>query len=301
MAIAMSETSVHELLNSSENLEIRRNVTVGCIKSPVNVTLTGRLQCLNELKMILDSRGIFARILETQVAYHSITMETIASEYEASLGQLLDNSAALPSHPWPVMYSSVTASPLSTHDLLEARYWVRNLLQPVQFSQAAWRLCTYLKECQTMSESAIDYLIEVGPHAALRRLVHEIFHSDLTFMRFEYGSMLKQGYDAVETCLELMGQLLSRGFELNYQAINEPECDAHQMQALVDLPSYPFNHEHSFWIESRLSKNFRFQRHPRHELLGLLDLDLNGDQRVWRNVLKLSEERLDERSQGMSY
>ena len=57
----------------------------------------------------------------------------------------------------------------------------------------------------------------------------------------------------------------------------------------VDLPSYPFNHSKRYWDESRISKNFRFRKHPRHELLGTPVPDWNQLEPRWRNFLRVSE------------
>lgn len=57
----------------------------------------------------------------------------------------------------------------------------------------------------------------------------------------------------------------------------------------MDLPAYSFNHEVSHWTESRLSKNFRFRKHPRLELLGAPVNDWDPSEAVWRNFLRINE------------
>ena len=58
---------------------------------------------------------------------------------------------------------------------------------------------------------------------------------------------------------------------------------------LTNLPAYPFNHSQRYWIESRLSKRFRFREHAEHELLGTAVEDWNPLDARWRKIIKLSE------------
>jgi acyl transferase domain-containing protein len=58
---------------------------------------------------------------------------------------------------------------------------------------------------------------------------------------------------------------------------------------LTKLPPYSFNHSQRIWYESRLSKNFRNRKHPRHDLFGAPVPDWNPDQPEWRHFLRLPE------------
>ncbi|KAK8040974.1 Polyketide synthase [Apiospora phragmitis] len=40
-----------------------------------------------------------------------------------------------------------------------------------------------------------------------------------------------------------------------------------------NLPIYSWDHSNTYWHESRLSKNYRFRPFPRHDLLGLFDVN----------------------------
>ena len=48
------------------------------------------------------------------------------------------------------------------------------------------------------------------------------------------------------------------------------EHDSIGGNVLTDLPASPWTHKTSLWNESRLSKNHRFRRFPRHDLLKAL-------------------------------
>lgn len=58
---------------------------------------------------------------------------------------------------------------------------------------------------------------------------------------------------------------------------------------LTDLPSYQWNHSIGFWSESRMSRNVRFRRFPRHGLLGPRYVDDIPTRPSCRHHLKLKE------------
>lgn len=71
--------------------------------------------------------------------------------------------------------------------------------------------------------------------------------------------------------------------------MNTPTKDISELEMLTDLPAYPFNHSQHYWFESRLSRNFRFRKHARHELLGTPVADWNPMEAKWRNYIKVAE------------
>jgi acyl transferase domain-containing protein len=58
---------------------------------------------------------------------------------------------------------------------------------------------------------------------------------------------------------------------------------------LIDLPPYSFNHTQSYWPEGRLSKNFRFRKFARHDLIGAPVPDWNSQDPKWRNIIRIAE------------
>ena len=58
---------------------------------------------------------------------------------------------------------------------------------------------------------------------------------------------------------------------------------------LIDLPGYPSNHSQTYWLESRISKGFRFRQRPPYELLGTTVRDWNPLEPRWRHFIRESE------------
>ena len=283
MAVALGEEALGSYL---ARITGKGDIAVGCINSPTNTTVTGTEEAVNALKEVMDCQQIFARKLPIAVAYHSVQMEQVATEYMALIQDLAPHDPSSSSRNAPIMYSSVTGQPVSTQQLLDGQYWVANMCSKVRFSDALSRMCS-MKHPKPRLGSAnspkdVNYIIEIGPHSALRRPVRD------TLGQVGYNSALKMGISATLTILHLAGELRCLGYVFDLLAANNIS-DNPDVGMLVDVPAYPFNHLQTYWHESRLSKNFRFRNHPRHELLGTPTADWNHLEAKWRNSIKLAD------------
>lgn len=269
-------------------------VVVGCINSPSSVTVSGDVSAIDELQAILQSTGVFTRRLMVETAYHSHHMATASEEYGLALDVLgvQDNFA-----PGVTYWSSVTAAQLAHPSELAAGYWVEHMVSPVRFSEALQAMCIAQDEDSVMQKQySVDILVEIGPHKALSGPIRQVLDKlpaagesgEPQALQIAYVPTLIRNTNAVSTLLDTASTLFRRGYSVNFNAVNFPESDIPQ-NILTDLPSYPWNHTVSHWYESRLSKNYRFRKFSRHELLGALDPDFNELEPRWRNVLRLSE------------
>jgi acyl transferase domain-containing protein len=269
-------------------------LAIACYNSPKNVTISGDRHAIESLEGLLRQDGIFSRVLKVNTAYHSPHMLEVKEEYVQLLGDLSSISSGLnaggPAVEW---YSSVTGTLIDADKGLAAEYWAQNLISPVKFKDAIQSMCTnetskIHRNAQVNSGSAIDYIIEIGPHHALQSAIQDILASSLIQNKVSYLYVLKRNEVTPDAILNVSGSLFCAGFPVDLQAVNNETCLASQ-ELLTDLPPYEFNHSMSFWTESRLSKNLRFRKHPRHELFGAPVLDWNPSQPRWRNFLRRSE------------
>ncbi|KAL8855884.1 MAG: hypothetical protein Q9178_007504 [Gyalolechia marmorata] len=283
MAVALSEKALLPYLNKVfETGEI----SIGCINSPTNITVTGTEQAITALKEVMDKNHIFARRLPVGVAYHSRQMEEVAAEYLTLIEDLCPSESLPLRDTLPSMYSSVTGRLISRDALCKGEYWVSNMCSRVLFADALSQMCA-ATPVERKSELAnglaqIDHIVEVGPHSALRRPIRE------TVGHIGYSATLKMDSSATETTLHLAGELCCLGYGVDLLAVNQIPLDA-DTQMLVHLPAYPFNHSQRYWHESRLSRNFRFRRFPPHQLLGTPSVDWNSLEPKWRNIIKVAE------------
>ncbi|EQL02512.1 phenolpthiocerol synthesis polyketide synthase ppsA [Ophiocordyceps sinensis CO18] len=286
MAVGLSEAHAQPYLEQVMSEVRGGQLVVGCVNSPKSITVSGDEACVDHLKTVLDTQGVFARKLAVPVAYHSSQMHEVASEYLESIHDIVPKlqDKALPS-----MFSSVTGRLIHHDEASRPEYWVRNMLSQVRFSAALAELCESLQDERQQpdqTEAAPVVLVEVGPRSALRRPVQETLEAkgDIS-----YESVLAWNVDAVDSALELVGKLHCRGHQSNLLAVNAPNRAESEMQLLVDLPRYPFNHSQRHWFESRIDRNFRLREFPRHELLGVRSPDWNPLEAKWRHIIRASE------------
>ncbi|KAK3343522.1 fatty acid synthase S-acetyltransferase [Lasiosphaeria hispida] len=290
IAVNLAEDAVSAFL---EELGWEADLSVACVNSPVNCTLSGSEAAVDAVKQALDKEGVFAQKLKTGVAYHSPFMSEIANEYLALMGSLEGSStSAGDGMMMMMMVSSVTGNPVLPAVLAKAQYWVQNMVSQVRFSDAVQVLA------QGASSLGMTDLVEVGPHAALRRPVQDSlgsFYQTAAGQKqrhhLRYFSALHKGRPAIETTLELAGRLFCHGHPVSTASANR-QSRSHPPAStpppfLVDAPEYPFDHSKRYWNESRLSRAFRLRTPVAGETLGARFCDWNPLSPRWRGFLSV--------------
>jgi len=288
LAVGLSTT---QILPFFERLTVefgKLDVAIACYNSPTNLTISGDRTQIETLKVALDERQIFARLLQVQVAYHSSHMMPIAEQYVEKIGNLKIGDRHM--KPSPIMVSSVTGAIISGKELRSGRYWARNLVSPVNFSDALTLLCEAPQaKQQDVDVVCVNRLLEIGPHSALQAPIKQV----LKFMGrsgcVSYNSLIHRNLSSTETALQAVARIHCAGYPINISNANQANNTPGGVKVLVDLPEYSFDHSKSYWSENRLSKAFRFRKHPRFDLLGTLVPDSNPFEKRWRHTLKIPE------------
>ncbi|KAM7203575.1 hypothetical protein V8F33_002195 [Rhypophila sp. PSN 637] len=280
MAVGLSKEEAQKVMKEGNVT----GVTIACINSPSNVTLSGDAPALDGVKRLLDGRGVFARRLKVQVAYHSPQMHLCSQDYYASIAHLdpiLDAGEEQPK-----MISSVLGYQVDA-DQLGPYYWVQNLINPVQFTDALREMLA--PEDEDSSTPEIDLLVEVGPHSALAGPAEQIL-SHYGIKSVPYTSMLVRNQSATDTALNLAAELFRRGAPISIPAANGDSVAG--VKLLTDLPPYAWNHSSSFSAITRFGKEFYFpgQGQIKKSLLGSIMPALDEKERIWRGFIRLSEE-----------
>jgi acyl transferase domain-containing protein len=240
--------------------------------------LSGDEKVIDDVKAQLDVEGIFAKKLNTGVAYHSPAMEAVASRYTDLIGSLQSAQQQTASI---VMVSTVTGRSVEASEVVLPEYWVRNLVQPVQFSEAISSLVM-----QTIP-NATD-IIEIGPHHALGRPLRDVLNQ-LPPRKTETRSLfvLDRAQPPMRCILKLVGQLFCHGYHVSISSANVAVPQSRGDLLLVDCPGYPFNHANEYWFESRISRDFRLRKKTSGALLGHRASDWNPLEPSWRQVIDL--------------
>lgn len=300
LAVGLGVDQVSSYLEGREE-----QVVVAAINSPGSVTLSGDADAVKELSEALTQDNVFNRILRTSgSAYHSHHMLAVGGEYLEMLERgeerlrelgLVDEATRYPRVPWA---SSVHPDKVVGDGELKAHYWRENLQSPVRFTQAVTKMMTP----DSVGGAAVDVLLEIGPHAALKGPLEQILKS--LGKPATYVPSLLRNEDSVKSLLHLAGTLFAINAEIDMAAVNATDADPLTGPALthgclaVDLPAYRYTYGPVSYYESRISKEYRIRDFLRHDLLGSEVLGSGKLQPQWRNVLRpkdipwLSDHRL---------
>ncbi|KAL2703944.1 Highly reducing polyketide synthase ClaI [Penicillium crustosum] len=272
MAVGLGKDEIRPHLE-----DLADSVYVACVNSPRSITLSGVKTSLEMLRDRLSSVGIFVRILQVDLAYHSPFMKTIGDRYEHSLGQNLPVVGEQPSNTRHTsMFSTVTGEVIKNNP--DSQYWRKNMCSPVQFWQGLAAM---------LSDSEPDLLVEIGPSNTLAGPVRQTNDNLANSSKVEYFSALKRGEDPIGALFDLCGQLYLRGCPIKLERVNRGYEQTNTPPAIVDLPNYGWNHSFSYWNENESSKDWRFRRYLPHDLLGSKILGTTWHTPSWKNTLRL--------------
>lgn len=276
-------TSRDEAVDFCDRPEFRGRINVAASNSSSSVTLSGDADAITEAKLYFESRGVFARVLKVDTAYHSHHMASCSSQY---LQALEDCSIEILPRPADacLWFSSVNEGCImDAEESLTGVYWMENMLNTVLFSQAL---------SSSVTTGTYDFAIEVGPHPALQGpALQTLQEATASKKNIPYASLLSRGKSGVETFAAALGSLWMHFGTKSFDAAAYERLfhDKTSHSPLQGLPSYPWDHERSLWYESRGSRATRLRPDPPHELLGITTSDQAEGEFRWRNYLKLSE------------
>jgi hypothetical protein len=189
-------------------------------------------------------------------------MQAAAADFTSRLeGLQLQNK-----EPLIPFYSSVTGE--RNTDMSPA-YWVRNAVSPVLFNNV---IQTALDDFKS------PVFVEIGPHSALAGPIRQILQ--LKNSTAQYIPTLIRNQHAVSSTLNTAGKLWLAGARVDIAAVNPPG------DYLTNLPTYPWQYDEEYWVESRLSRSWRHRKFKTHELLGSRVEEIGDACPAWRCVLR---------------
>ncbi|OJZ90887.1 hypothetical protein ASPFODRAFT_124633 [Aspergillus luchuensis CBS 106.47] len=267
------------------------SVVVACVNSPSSVTLSGNIDEINLLEGRLQADGRFARKLRVDTAYHSPHMRALADDYKAAIESIQPTDRYNGSI---AMFSSVNKELLQPADL-DAAYWVRNLVSPVEFAAAVTKVVTMTEAGKGRGRRRVVPVkwagfLEIGPHEALKGPFNQILQeANADMASIPYRSLVLRKQNSRQTALEAAGLLWCLGYAIDLHTANQSFLGGIKPQVSRDLPSYAWNHQSSFWHEPLESARLRQRTEPRHDLLGMPWDYQNDLEPRWRNFLRVSE------------
>ncbi|KAH8706032.1 putative polyketide synthase [Talaromyces proteolyticus] len=293
MSVSLSEDDVQPYLRAITAQFGVSGLTVACINSPRNVTISGDADQIDALKSVLDAEIVFSRKLLVRVAYHSSHMFRVTDDYRRAIQGLKAGTA--PINP-VAMCSSVTGQRVTKDDLIDPEYWVSNMVSPVQFVNALDTLISKLSRRMRKKLNSshrnyfqIDALVEVGPHSALQGPINDTLLA-LRSSKIGYTSLLMRKNAATTSTFNALGYIKCLGYPIDMEKVNNLGLvPSDKYMVLPCLPEYVFDHSQKYWDESRLSSQYRLGDQGKLDLLGKPVPDWNRFEAKWRNYLRISE------------
>ncbi len=199
-------------------------LAVAALNGPRSSAISGDPDAIADLAASLEARGIFARALEVDVAYHGPSMEPLRVELEAAVAGLTHSAGTIP------LISTVTGGPIEGQ-ALTARHWGRNLRDVVRFADAVGHL----------AGEGFDAFLEVGPHPSLLGAIREVL-GDRDDDALTLGSF-RRGLDGRAALLRSLAVLFAQGWEIAWDQVAPTG-------RFVRLPAYPWQGERH-WSATR--------------------------------------------------
>ncbi|KAI9040688.1 PKS-NRPS hybrid synthetase psoA [Aspergillus affinis] len=277
-----------EGLNFCSSAQMKGRLTVAASNSPKSVTLSGDEDAVLKAKQMLDNEGLFNRVLKVDTAYHSSHMLPCAEPYTAQLKTCniqVGKGNGVTAWVSSVYEDSRTITDVQDPDMRGA-YWTDNLIGRVLFSQA-------LEAAVDDGRGALDLILEVGPHPALRGPTLETMRTKLGY-EVPYSCVLDRKADDITAFSNALGLVWTHlgsacvNFAGYLSAFEEDNCQV-DATPLSGLPTYPWDHKQIMYRESRLNKQVRHRAARPQELLGSRTPDDTDCEPRWRNILKTDE------------
>ncbi|KAF7590609.1 hypothetical protein BBP40_002604 [Aspergillus hancockii] len=234
-------------------------VQIACYNSPASVTLSGIASVLEEVKKRLTENGVFARMLQVDLAYHSTYMDKIGELYEALLTRDLPlHTQQSPASDVATMFSSVSGCKQANYP--DIVYWKKNMTSPVRFEDALRNMLS--------GKASVDFLVEIGPHGALKGPITQTQTTlESPASNITYHSALRRGSASIHSTLAVAGQLFLAGAPIDLERVIK-DTEPSRPLVIVDLPNYSWSHSTKYWFETQTSKDWRFRPFIHHDLLG---------------------------------
>ncbi len=126
------------------------DVVVAVVAAPTSSVIAGGAQTVRDLVSTWEQRGVIARVIPVDVAFHSPQVEPIVEELTAALSDLTPLTPEVP------FYSATLFDPRE-QPVCDAAYWVTNMRRMVRFATAA----------QAAMEDGHRVFAELAPHPLL--------------------------------------------------------------------------------------------------------------------------------------
>lgn len=201
--------------------------TVACINSPRDTVLSGSVEDMDKVTLVLEAAGFRCFKLKVPYAFHSEQTDPILKDFES-----LCNSGVVFHEPKMPIISPLLGKVVFDNRTFNAEYVRRATREAVDFVSA-------LENAEGISIDSDTIWIEIGPHPVCTGLIHHTLSSQILAM-----PSMRRGEDNWKTMAETMGLLYLAGVGVDWNEFHKP---FENQLRLLDLPKYAWD-EKKYWI-----------------------------------------------------
>ncbi len=217
VVVELPVDSVERLL-----LDFGPELSVAVVNTTTSTVVSGSTQAIEALTAQLSETGVYCRRVDVDYASHSLQVEPILPALAKALAHISPTACATP------MISTVTGNAIEPGQL-DARYWCRNLREPVRLDRAIEKL----------SVEGHGVFVEVSAHPVLAM--------QLTSACAETGGVvvgsLRRGAGNMACLHRMLALLHVQGHLVNWRSLFP------SAKGLAGLPTYPFQRKRH-WVDA---------------------------------------------------
>ncbi|WP_139058437.1 type I polyketide synthase, partial [Streptomyces prasinopilosus] len=214
------------------------DVTTAVHLSPFATVVSGSPEAVDTLIASRAREGVDGVLVQVDVASHSPQVDPILDELAVELADLRPRPPVIP------VYSTVAPG---RADLMDARYWIDNLREPVRLADAV----------RAAARDGHEVFVEVSPHPVLVRPVHDTL-TDFGMDDAVVRPTLRRGEDPLEALTEAAAHLHCLGHPIDW---DRAATDGR----LLALPPRTWDHQ-PYWHARTAARTSPAQ--VEHPLLG---------------------------------
>lgn len=199
------------------------DLNMAALNSPDSQVVSGRAERIAQLHRALADQGVRCKALSVSHGFHSQLMEPMLSAFREVAVGVEYQTAKIP------FYSALLGR-LAQEEIAQPEYWVRHVIEPVQFQAAV----------ESAANAGSRLWLEIGPGHTLCGLSRQSVSSS---QPHHWQPSLPAQLDADADLAEATARLYSLGCDFDWSRFDEQTLRPRQ-----SLPLYPFRSTR-FWLE----------------------------------------------------
>ncbi|WP_343240259.1 type I polyketide synthase, partial [Streptomyces sp. SID14515] len=196
---------------------------IAAVNGPQAVVVSGDSAEVDACVRYFAGMGRKVKRLAVSHAFHSSLMDSMLADLGRFVGDLSFRNPGIP------VVSTLTGEVVATERITDGQYWVDQVRGTVRFADAV----------RAMAEAGVGTFLELGPDAVLAPMIESVLEAGA--YTAAVIPTLRRDRDESGSVARALARLQVTGIPVDWTRFLGP-------QPLVDLPTYPFQHQH-YWLD----------------------------------------------------